>query len=336
MGIRLTRALVAAPGVRRVVAVDTTRGDVEGATWRIADITSPELASRIAKVEVVVHCGVDLGVAADPDARSRVNVRSAQAVLTAAAAAGVRRVVLVTSAMVYGAVADNPVPLSEDAPVEAVPDGALVADLLEIERLAQRARTAHPSLEVTVVRPAALVGGGTDSVFTRHFEAPRLLVVRGTHPRWQFCHIDDLVSALLVTATQPVGPILTVGCDGWLEQDEVETLAGLRRIELPAAVAVGTAERLHRLGLSPAPASELQYVMHPWVIPSTRLREAGWRPVHDNTTALGALLEQIGGHHAVAARRLGRKDATFGAAGAAVAVVGTAALVRAARKRRHG
>lgn len=336
LGLRLTRALVAAPGVRRVVAVDGVRGDVEGATWRIADITSPELASRLSKVDTVVHCGVDLGVAADPAARSRSNVRGAQALLTAAAAVGVRRVVVVTSAMVYGAFDGNAVPLREDAPVGAVPDGALVDDLLEIERLAERARTAHPALDVTVVRPAALVGEGVDSVFTRHFEAPRLLVVRGTHPRWQFCHLDDLVSALVLTATTPIGPVVTVGCEGWLEQEAVEALSGLRRIELPAAVAIGTAERLHRLGLSPAPASELQYVMHPWVVPSTRLRDAGWRPVHDNTTALEVLLEQIGGHHAVAARRLGRKDATLGAAGAAVAVVGTAALVRAARKRRHG
>ena len=35
--------------------------------------------------------------------------------LTAAAAAGVHRVVLCTSAMVYGALPDNDVPLAEDA-----------------------------------------------------------------------------------------------------------------------------------------------------------------------------------------------------------------------------
>jgi hypothetical protein len=110
----------------------------------------------------------------------------------------------------------------------------------------------------------------------------------------------------------------------------------MRRIELPATLAFGTAERLNRLGVVPAPASDLQYVVHPWVVPSTKLREAGWRPVYDNATALGVLLEQVSGHHAVAARRVGRRDATIGAAGAAVAVVGTAALVRRARKKRRG
>jgi hypothetical protein len=113
-------------------------------------------------------------------------------------------------------------------------------------------------------------------------------------------------------------------------------ISGMRRIELPSSLALGTAERLHRLGVIPAPASDLQYVMHPWVVPSTRLRAAGWRPTYDNPTALGVLLEQVSGHHALAARRVGRRDATIGAAGAAVAVVGTAALVRRARKKRRG
>jgi hypothetical protein len=86
----------------------------------------------------------------------------------------------------------------------------------------------------------------------------------------------------------------------------------------------------------PAPASDLQYVMHPWVVSSSRLRAVGWRPTYDNPTVLGLLLEQASGHHALAARRVGRRDATIGAAGAAVAVVGTAALVRRARRKRRG
>jgi nucleoside-diphosphate-sugar epimerase len=263
-------------------------------------------------------------------------VRGTQTVLTAAAAAGVRRVVLCTSAMVYGALPQNAVPLDEDAALQAVPDGALIGDLIEIERLAAKAPRTHRGLEVTVLRPAAVVGPGVDSVLTRHFESPRLLVVRGTAPKWQFCHVDDLAAAVTLAALGKVTGAVTVGCDGWLEQTEVETITGMRRIELPSSVALATAGRLHRLGVIPAPASDLQYVMHPWVVPSTRLREAGWRPTYDNPTALGVLLEQVSEHHALAARRVGRRDATIGAAGAAVAVVGTAALVRRARRKRRG
>jgi nucleoside-diphosphate-sugar epimerase len=267
-------------------------------------------------------------------ARAR-QVDGARTVLTAAAAAGVSRAVLVTSAMVYGASRDNPVPLDEDATARATADGSTLDGLLEIEELAARARTVHPGLTVTVVRPAVLAGPGVDSVYTRHFLAPRLLVVKDSAPHWQFCHVDDLVSALAAAALGSVEGVVTVASDGFLTQAEVESLSGLRRIELPARIAYGTAERLHRLGLTPAPASELAYIAEPWVVPSTRLRASGWQPAYDNAAALRALLDENARRATAPGRHLGR-DATLGAAGATVAVLGTAAVVRQLRKQRRG
>ncbi len=338
LGRAVLAQLRACEDVRRVVAIAAEpAADVDSdVTWRAVDARDPALVHALGDVDVVVHCALDTGLETDPKERRSHNVRGAQTVLTAAAAAHVRRVVLVTSAMVYGALPENAVPLPEDAPLRADADGTVVGDFLEIENLAARARTAHPGLKVTVVRPAALVGPGIDNMVTRHFEAPRLLVVRGAPSLWQFCHVDDAAAAVVLAALEAVYGVVTVGCEGWLEQADVELLCGLRRIELPAAVAFGTAERLHRLGILPAPVADLQYVVHPWVVPSTQLMAAGWRPTYDNATALQVLLEHVRGHHAVAARRLGRKDASLGAAGAAVAVVGTAALVRRARRRRRG
>ncbi|MFF2041199.1 NAD-dependent epimerase/dehydratase family protein [Kitasatospora sp. NPDC058170] len=337
LGERVAARLVASPGVKKVLAVDDRRGEVPGVQWRILDVRDPAVAERLAGVDVVVHLAMDLGMESDPRARSAYNVRGAQTVLTAAAAAGVNRVVLCTSAMVYGALADNEVPLAEDSELRATEEASLVGDLLEIERLARRAPRAHPGLQVTVLRPAVVVGPGVDTVLTRHFEAPRLLVVAGSRPCWQFCHVDDLAAALEYAALGLVEGEVTVGCDGWLEQEDVERLSGIRRMELPASLALGTAARLHRLGLTPAPAGDLAYTMYPWVVSGSRLHEAGWRPVYSNEQVLAELLAQVAGKHAVAGRRLGGKEAatSLGAAGATVALVGTAALVRRARKRRR-
>ncbi|MDB1086839.1 SDR family oxidoreductase [Streptomyces sp. ACA25] len=361
VGALLTRRLAGAEGVKRVLALDERLGDFHGihatggaqaagatpageATagieWHTLDVRDPLIAERLrgdgSPVDVVVHLAVDLDLEADPAARSAYNVRGTQTVLTAAAAAGVRRVVLCTSAMVYGALPDNEVPLSEDAELRATAEATGVGDLLEIERLAERAPRAHPGLNVTVMRPAVLVGG-TDTALTRYFESPRLLVVAGSRPRWQFCHVEDLVSALEYAALEKVEGQVAVACDGWLEQEEVEELSGMRRMELPSTVALGAAARLHRLGLTPSPAGDLAYTMHPWVVSGSRLHEAGWRPRWTNEEVLAQLLEEVAGRHTVAGRRLGRKDAatTLGAAGATVALVGTAALVRRARRRRR-
>jgi nucleoside-diphosphate-sugar epimerase len=330
LAVRLTES----DQVRKVVAIDERRGDVPGATWRVLDVRDPAIAEKLRGASVVVHLALDLDLESDPKARSAFNVRGTQTVLTAAAAAGVHRVVLCTSAMVYGAQADNDVPLAEDAPLRATSEASFVDDLLEIERLGRRAPRAHPGLNVTILRPAVLVGD-TDTALTRYFESPRLLVVAGSRPCWQFCHVDDLVSALEFAVLEKVDGEIAVGCDGWLEQEEVEQLSGIRRMELPPAVAFGAASRLHRLGLTPSPAGDLAYTMHPWVVSGSRLYEAGWRPQWSNEEVLAELLAEVEGRNSVAGRRLGRKDATtLGAAGATVALVGAAAVVRRARKRR--
>lgn len=333
---RLLEAFLAAGA--HGVGLDSERGADERAEWRIADLDTPAVLSCLDGVDALVHAAVcaDLAAAlAEPalERRQRL-VREAQTLTTAAAAAGVRHLVVVSSAMTYGARPGNPVPLPERAPLATEPDEGLVGDLLGVEEVLLAARSVHPGLRVSVVRPAALVGPEVDTVITRHFEAPRLLVLKGVEPAWQFCHVDDLASAVVRVVHHGLGPVVTVGSEGWLSQAAVEQLSGMRRVELSESAAQGAAQRLHRIGVLPAPASDLAFVTHPWVVDSATLRADGWRPAYDNETCLGVLLDGIKGHHAVAARRLDRKEAALGAASAAVALVGTAAIMR--RRRRKG
>ena len=105
--------------------------------WRIADVRDPALASRLAGVDTLVHLATDRTATTPVEQRRAVNVRGTEILLDAAAAAGVRRVVLLTSAMVYGARPGNPVPLDEDAPVmDAGGADGLVGEWIAMERAA--------------------------------------------------------------------------------------------------------------------------------------------------------------------------------------------------------
>jgi nucleoside-diphosphate-sugar epimerase len=311
-------------------------GGDRGADWRSVDVLDPGLTEVFAGVDAVAHLAVDL--APDPDRESQRlrNTRAAQTVITAAFAAGVRRVVVVGSALAYGAYADNPVPLPDDAPLRAVPEASAVGDLLEIERTAATSRRSHRGLAITVLRPAVVLGAGDREPMAALLAAPRLLRIRGADTRWQFCHVSDLAAAVELAALAPPGVLdgpANVACAGWLDHDELERVSGRRSLELPERVAVGTAERLHRLGITPAPPSELAYLMHPWVVDCARLRAAGWSPAYGNAEAV---VEHL--HTAEPAERRRGTPAVVGgaAAGAAVALVGTEALVRRARRRRSG
>lgn len=324
----------------RVVGLDTRAGAQGDVQWRIAEITSPSVVTALADIDVLVHIAHDANLqAALTEAsalrRSRL-IRETQTLTTAAAAAGVEHLIVITSAMVYGAREDNPVPLPEDSAAQAEDTEGIVADLVEVEQLLEVARGVHPGLRITSVRPASLVGPKLDTMVSRHFEAPRLLTLRGRTPAWQFCHVEDLATAVSIVAQGELGQQVAVGSWGSLTQADVEEISGLRSVEMSPSAATGAAERLHRVGVIPLPPTDLAYVSFPWVIAPDQLADKGWYPAYDNPTCLSILLEEVRGHHAVMARRVERRDAAIGAAGAvsaAVAVAATAALMRRRRKR---
>jgi nucleoside-diphosphate-sugar epimerase len=312
-------------GSARVVAVTGTADGLGRAV--LERLGAREATAGLRDVDTLVHLDITYDAHADPNERRARNVHGTAALLEVARAARVSRVVLVTSADVYGAVVGNAVPLPDDAPVRATAGDDLLGDHVEVERLAASAR----GLRVATIRPATVVGGrfgaSYDGALLRQLSAPRLLAARGTEPLWQLCHADDLVRAIEVVVASDLDGPLPVACEGAMPQAQVERMAGKRRVELPASIALGTAERLHRLGVSTASPRELDHLLAPVVVASARLREAGWSPQWTNEAALAA--------HLAERSRAGGRTGAYTAAGATVALLGTAALVRQARRRRR-
>jgi nucleoside-diphosphate-sugar epimerase len=339
LGAALVERLANHAAAPKIIAIDTVRRHNPAATWRVADVRDPALASRLADVETLVHLATDRSPTTPTDQRRAVNVRGTEVLLDAAAAAGVKRVVLLTSAMVYGAYATHSVPLSEDDPILAEPPDGLVGDWIAMEKAALRHSNGASALELTVVRPASLVGPAPDALLPGLFEALRLLGIRDAKCHWQFCHLDDLLDALIAASFGDVTGAVTVGCDGWLSRAEVEAIAGMRSVVLPSAVAFATANRLHRVGALASPSSDLHFLVHPWVVGSQRLHESGWSPRWTNEAALREHLRLLGDRAGRGLVLLDRRDATRAAAGAAagagatLAVIGSFALARARRRR---
>jgi nucleoside-diphosphate-sugar epimerase len=310
-----------------LLGLDTVAVRLDGVVWRTVDVRDPLLVTRLTGVTTVVHLATSYDVTLPASSRRALNVRGTAQLLEAAREAGTRRVVLCTSSDVYGARPDNDVPLLDGAPLRGEADEeTLAGDHIEVERLADHA--ARTGLAVTVLRPATLVGLSTayDGQVLRQLASPRLLAVRGVEPLWQLCHVEDLLVALEMAALGVVSGGLAVGCDGALRQSLVEEMAGRRRVELPASVAFSTAERLRRAGVTTSSPRELDHLLGPLVVASDGLREAGWVPSWTNDAALRAHLAAHSGDSRVPA---------YTAAGATVALLGTAALVRQARRRRR-
>ncbi|MCU1599586.1 MAG: Nucleoside-diphosphate-sugar epimerase-like protein [Frankiales bacterium] len=327
LGRALVERLAERADLGGLLGIDLSPGRVDGVVWRTCDVRDPLLATRLSGATTVVHLATSYDVTLPAATRRALNVRGTAQVLEAAREIGARRVVLCTSADVYGVKPDNPVPLRDSAELGGAPDDTTLAgDHVEVERLASHAvRTGMP---VTVLRPATLVGltSAYDGQVLRQLSAPRLLAVRGVEPLWQLCHADDLVAALELAVLGEVVGGVGVACDGAIPQVLVEQLVGRRRLELPAAVAFSTAERLHRAGVTASSPRELDHLLGPLVLECDQLLEAGWKPTWTNEEALL--------NHVAARAGDSSRGAAVTAAGATVALLGTAAMVRR-RRRRH-
>ncbi len=224
----------------------------------------------------------------------------------------VRRVVVLSSAMVYGAWPDNPIPLTEDAVLRPNAGCRFAADKAELERRMAEWRSERPETSVAVLRPALTVSPDVRAV--EWMEASLWHAPTARHgdadPPGQFLALEDLVAALAHARRLGLDGAFNVGPQGWLSSDRQVELSGRGgRLRIPAAIVAGVAAWRWRLQLTSTPPDVVPYTMHPWVIASDRLRATGWQPTLSNDEAF-VMGHRSGWWSALTARR--RQDFALG------------------------
>jgi nucleoside-diphosphate-sugar epimerase len=258
----------------------------------LVDVTRADLVPLLEGVEVLVHLAGVHDAIPDEDLMARVNVTGTRRVLEAAGTAGVRKVILVSSATVYGAWPNNPIPLNEDAPLRPNPGFLLGAHKAEAERLLSEWAAAHPDAVVTVLRMATVVGLRADHALARLLRSRLPLGLAGASAPVQFLHEEDAVEALALAVAADLPGVYNVAADGWLSRDDLRGVLGRRvQPEVGPELAERVLGRLWPAGLVDLPPSAIPYLVHPWVVAIDRLRAAGWSPGHSNEEAVLACVE---------------------------------------------
>jgi nucleoside-diphosphate-sugar epimerase len=305
----------------RVVATLGREADAKVVGIAADDLGGAELKRSLHDVDVVV-----LLAGASPSPLDR-----AKEVLVAAGDAATQHLVVVTSALVYGAWPTNPVPLTDDAPLRPNPDFAPAVELGEVERLVAEWSEAHPSSIVTVLRPAVPVAEDGPGWLAQMLGAVRGVPVGEDDPPAQFVHLDDVASAVELAVRSRLDGVANVAPEGWMSGEELRGLAGGPRVRVPWELGQKLTSWRWRAGLSPTPPGLLSWTVHPWVVSADRLRSLGWTASHTNQEAF------VAGHRplpwaTVSPRR--RQELTLGISAAALAA-GAAAAVAGARRFRN-
>ncbi len=228
---------------------------------------------------------VDLG-SSDYDtraARRESATESAATTLAIADRVAASHVLFVSSALVYGAAANNPVPLTEDATLRPDVEFVFARQLASAEELVEQWRSSAPERTTCVLRPAvALAAGGGSRLATALVYGFGRRLAQADPPS-QFLHLDDLAAAVRVGVDGRLDGVFNVAPDGWVPGERVRALSGERpRVPLPDRLSELVAGLRWRFLRGPIPPGLLPYTLEPWVISNGRLRAAGWTPTVTN------------------------------------------------------
>ena len=204
----------------RVVAIDTRPLPVPFHNVRLEkrDVTHPlDDTFRDYGVNTVVHLASILRPGHNHREVERVrqaNVKSVQSVLKACHAAKVGNFIYLSSHTIYGAHKDNPIPVTEEAPLRTPTAFQYAHDKALCEAEVQAFAGNNPDVSVTVLRSCVVMGPGSDNYVTRAFLKPVLLGVMGHDPPLQFVHEDDLAKLLHLLIMRPCGGTFNVAGEG--------------------------------------------------------------------------------------------------------------------------
>ena len=334
LGRRVARRVAQDPGARVVGLAGGPAADLPAEVdVRRVDLRHDDVKPHLEHVAALLHLATS--VPASPTAATD-DVDVARRVLDAAGDAGVPHVVVLSSATVYGAWANNPVPLTEDAPLRPNPGVPFAAERAEIERLTAEWREAHPGSTAAALRPARAAASGDHDWLVRVLRPAPTVPETTDEPPVQFVDLDDVAAAVDVARRRRLDGAFNVAPDGSIPGDEVRSLIGVPpKVPLPERIASRVLRWGFRWGLGPTPPELVPYVLHPWVVAADRLRAEGWTPGMSNEEAC-VEAHEAGPWAALSPRR--RQEIALGVAGVGLVglVVGAIVVVRRFLRRAAG
>ncbi|HEV7648243.1 MAG TPA: NAD-dependent epimerase/dehydratase family protein [Actinophytocola sp.] len=273
LGGSLADRLAADPDIERVLGVDTrppagTSSRVEHVSL---DIRDPRIAKVIdsARVDTVVHAAPRASTGPLRSAIKERNVIGTMQLLAACQrSTRVRKLVVKSTAEVYGASATAPAVFTEQDPVASGRD----REPAEIEAYVRGFARRRPDVTATIVRLAELIGPGVDTALARYFRLPVVPTVLGFDARVQLLHPQDALDVLERATRRDLPGVFNVGGDGVILLSQAVRRAGRMPLPMPRA-AIPAATRLVRgaapVHFSPDLARLLNYGR---VMDTTRLK----------------------------------------------------------------
>jgi UDP-glucose 4-epimerase len=279
-----------------VVGIDRRRFDdrPEDVVHHAIDLRRRQVRDifRAGGIRAVVH----LGTMHDPRESDRThhawNVVGMQKLLDYVAQYRVPKLVVLSSATLYGPSPDNPQFLTEEAPLLGAQEFSKIRDLVEVDMLAQSFFWKTPDVETVILRPCHILGRVRNAP-SNYCRVARPFTVMGFDPMIQVIHEKDVVDAIVLALEPGARGIYNLRGPGELPLSRMLEILGRRPIALPGPVIHTLLGRLWSYGATSFPTPEIDHLRYVCMVDDTRARrELGFRPRHGMEQTLRAVFAE--------------------------------------------
>ncbi len=292
-GGRMVQALEADPGIEVILGTGLASPSVQfdRAEFVRADQTYSILSRivRATQVDTVIHTflAVD-STLVRPQALHEINVIGTMNLLAAAGASGspVRQVVVKSSSLVYGSTSHDPYTFDEDTPRAGPARTRVERSLIEAEALVRDFGVDNPSVTVTVLRFANVLGTDIVTAISKNLARPLCPSIFGFDPLLQFVEEDDVVRALEFVTRERVAGVFNVAGRGRLPWSEVAAICGTRLLPLPPVHPSWAIAPLVQVGIYALPPELEDLLRYGRGIDTRRLTAAGFDFRHTSAGAV--------------------------------------------------
>jgi UDP-glucose 4-epimerase len=227
---------------------------------------------RANDIRAVVH----LGVLHDPRASAADhhswNVAGFAKLLEYVTQFRVPKLVLLSSANVYGPQPSNPQFLAEDAPLLGGQNFSDIRDLIELDMLAQSFFWKLPETETIILRPVHILGS-VHNAPSNFLRKDPIVTILGFDPMMQVVHQADVVSAIELALRPGVRGTFNVAGPEPAPLSLLVKILGRQKISVPYGVTRAVLSRMWSWRLTSFPPPELDHIRYVCMVDDRRARE---------------------------------------------------------------
>lgn len=243
------------------------------------------------RVKAIIHMGIMHDPRMSAEDHHSFNVLGTTRALECAAKYGVKKVVVLSSANVYGPSPDNSNFLTEDAPLMAASRFPSVRDLIEVDMLAHGFFWRHPEIETVVLRPVHIVGPSIKNAPSNYLRLERPWTMAGFDPMVQLIHMEDVAQALIAALAPGRKGVYNVVGPGEVPLSSVFRELGHQPRAIPHIFARPLLGTLFKYRLASYPPEELDHIQFLCMVDGGRwATETHWKPRYSMRETIRAVL----------------------------------------------